>query len=62
MSVAGTYEYVKPGSMQKSTQKLTLTADGRVEYSETGSTGMEDFEAVGQGQNFYFYFPIFQSD
>ena len=49
MSVVGTYEYVKPGSMQKSTQKLTLTSDGRADYIETGSTGMEDFEAIGQG-------------
>merc|ERR1712137_376204 len=49
MSVVGDYEYVKPGSMTKSTQKLSLKADHSVTYSEEGKTGMEEFTATGTG-------------
>ena len=50
MSVVGDYEYVKPGSMEKSTQKLSLKADGSAVYSEKGTTGMEDFSSEGTGK------------
>mmetsp|Transcript_91505 Transcript_91505/g.137005 ORF Transcript_91505/g.137005 Transcript_91505/m.137005 type:complete len:192 (+) Transcript_91505:10-585(+) len=48
-SLAGTYEYVKPGSFEKSTQVLTLNADGTCSYSENGETSMEIFTSSGNG-------------
>merc|ERR1712232_396555 len=49
MSIVGNYEYIKPGSMEKSTQKLTLNSDGSAIYSENGSTAMEEFSSNGKG-------------
>mmetsp|Transcript_17459 Transcript_17459/g.22212 ORF Transcript_17459/g.22212 Transcript_17459/m.22212 type:complete len:192 (-) Transcript_17459:72-647(-) len=48
-ALAGTYEYVKPGSFEKSTQVLTLNSDGTCSYSENGETSMETFTSSGEG-------------
>mmetsp|Transcript_1901 Transcript_1901/g.3020 ORF Transcript_1901/g.3020 Transcript_1901/m.3020 type:complete len:195 (+) Transcript_1901:36-620(+) len=48
-SLAGTYEYVKPGSFEKSVQVLTLNSDGSCSYSEEGQTSMETFTTSGDG-------------
>ena len=47
--LAGTYEYVRPGSFEKSTQTLVLRADGTCSYSEEGQTSMETFSMSGDG-------------
>merc|ERR1712137_623093 len=49
-SLAGTYEYVRPGSFEKSTQVLTLNANGTCSYSEKGETSMESFTSSGDGK------------
>lgn len=49
-SLAGTYEYVKPGSFEKSTQVLTLNSNGTCSYKEDGETSFESFTTSGDGK------------
>lgn len=48
-NLAGIYEYVKPGSFEKSVQILTLNANGTCSYKEDGETSMEVFTTFGDG-------------
>ena len=48
-SLVGTYEFIRPGSFEKSKQNLVLNANGTCSYSEVGETSMEKFTTAGEG-------------
>ena len=47
--LAGTYEYARPGSFEKSLQTLVLNANGTCSYREDGETSMESYTSGGEG-------------
>ena len=50
-------QFIKPGSLEKSTQTLDLNEDGTVNYTEVGNTSMESWTSVGHGED-SFVFPL----
>lgn len=47
--IVGNYEYIKPGSFEKSRQTLELRSNGTCSYTEVGETSMEKFTTAGEG-------------
>ena len=48
-AIAGNYEYLKPGSVEKSKQTLALRPDGTCSYTEDGESSLDTFTSSGNG-------------
>jgi len=49
LSVSGSYEFVRPGSLEKSTETIILETDSTCTYHNKGESSLETYEENGTG-------------